>query len=46
MSTLINFLSLIVLRARMAIDGVAALFQIGAAVLSAPGDGLKAKAAA
>ena len=46
MSTLINFINLIVLRARMAIDGVAALFQIGVAVLSATGDGLKAKAAA
>jgi cytochrome P450 len=45
MSTLVNFISLIVLRARMAIDGVAALFQIAAAVLSATGEGLKAKAA-
>jgi cytochrome P450 len=46
MSIFINFITLIVLRARMAIDGVAALFQVGAAVLSAKGDGLKAKAAA
>jgi cytochrome P450 len=46
MSVFINFITLIVLRARMAIDGVAALFQVGAAVLSAKGDGLKAKAAA
>jgi cytochrome P450 len=46
MSTLINFLTVIVLRARIAIEGVAALFQIGAAVLSAKGDGFKAKAAA
>jgi hypothetical protein len=46
MSAFINFITLIVGRARMAIDGVAALFQVGAAVLSAKGDGLKAKAAA
>jgi cytochrome P450 len=46
MSIFINFLTLIVLRIRMAVEGVAALFQIGAAILSAKGDGLKAKAAA
>jgi len=46
MSTLINFVTLIVLRTRMAIDGVAAVFQIAAAILAATGDGLKAKAAA
>jgi cytochrome P450 len=46
MSTLINFITLSFLRLRMAIDGIAAVFQIGAAILSARGDGLKAKAAA
>ena len=45
MSTLINLVTLIVVRARMAIDGVAAVFQIAAAILSATGDGVKAKAA-
>src|ERR1700732_109274 len=46
MSIVINLIVSIFLRLRMAIDGVVALFQIGAAILSAKGDGLKAKAAA
>jgi cytochrome P450 len=46
MSTLINFLTLIVLRTRIAIEGVVALFQVGAAILAAKGDGFKAKAVA
>src|ERR1700694_2338784 len=46
MSTLTNVITSIYLRLRMAIEGVAAVFQIGAAILSAKGDGLKAKAAA
>jgi cytochrome P450 len=46
MSIVINLIGSIFLRLRMAIDGVVALFQIGAAILSAKGDGLKAKAAA
>ncbi|MGA2125061.1 MAG: cytochrome P450 [Xanthobacteraceae bacterium] len=46
MSDLVNVITSILLRLRMAIEGVAAVFQIGAAILSARGDGLKAKAAA
>jgi cytochrome P450 len=46
MSIVINFITSVFLRLRMAIDGVVAVFQIGAAILSAKGDGLKAKAAA
>jgi cytochrome P450 len=45
MSDLVNVITSILLRLRMAIEGVAAVFQIGAAILSAKGDGLKAKAA-
>jgi cytochrome P450 len=46
MSTLTNFITSILLRLQMAIEGVAAIFQVGAAIFSAKGDGLKAKAAA
>jgi cytochrome P450 len=46
MSTLTNFITSIVLRLQMAIEGVAAIFQVGAAIFSAKGNGLKAKAAA
>ncbi|HUD87549.1 MAG TPA: cytochrome P450 [Xanthobacteraceae bacterium] len=46
MSVFINFFKVILLRLRMAVEGVAAVFQIGVAILSAKGDGLKAKAAA
>jgi cytochrome P450 len=46
MSVVINFFTVILLRLRMAVEGIAAVFQIGAAILSAQGDGLKAKAAA
>jgi cytochrome P450 len=46
MSTLTNFITSILLRLQMAIEGMAAIFQVGAAILSAKGDGLKAKAAA
>jgi cytochrome P450 len=46
MSDLVNFITSILLRLRMAMEGVAAVFQIGTAILSAKGDGLKAKAAA
>src|SRR5271156_4825639 len=44
MSIFINFTRLSFLRLCMAIEGVVALFQIGVAILSAKGDGLKAKA--
>jgi cytochrome P450 len=46
MSAVINFFSVLFGRLRIACEGVAAIFQIGAAILSAKGDGLKAKAAA
>jgi cytochrome P450 len=46
MSTLTSFITLLLLRLRMAIEGLTAVFQVGAAILSAEGDGLKAKAAA
>jgi cytochrome P450 len=46
MSTLTNFFTSILVRLQMAIEGVAAAFQVGAAILSTKGDGLKAKAAA
>jgi cytochrome P450 len=46
MSVVINFFTVILLRLRMSVEGVAAVFQVGAAILSAKGDGLKAKAAA
>src|SRR5580692_7020345 len=46
MSTLTNFITSILLRLQMALEGVVAVFQVGAAILSAKGDGLKAKAAA
>jgi cytochrome P450 len=46
MSALINLITVPVLRVRIALEGIAAFFQIGAAILSAKGDGLKAKAAA
>jgi cytochrome P450 len=46
MSTVTNFFTSILVRLQMAIEGVAAVFQVGAAILSAKGDGLKAKAAA
>jgi cytochrome P450 len=45
MSIVINFVTLSFLRLRMAVEGVVALFQVGAAILSAKGDGLKAKVA-
>ena len=45
MSDLVNVITSILLRLRMAIEGIAAVFQIAAAILSAKGDGLKAKAA-
>lgn len=44
MSIVVNFIVSIFLRLRMVIDGIVALFQVGAAMLSAKGDGLKAKA--
>jgi cytochrome P450 len=46
MSSLTNLITSIVLRLRMAIEGIAAVFPVAAAILSAKGDGLKAKAAA
>jgi cytochrome P450 len=46
MSALTNLFTVAFLRLRIAFEGIAALFQIGAAILSAKGDGLKAKAAA
>ncbi len=46
MSFLINVVWSIVVRLRMALEGLFAPFQIASAVLSASGDGLKAKAAA
>ena len=46
MSALTNLFSVLFLRLRIAWEGIAAFFQIGAAILSASGDGLKAKAAA
>jgi len=46
MSALANLFSVLFLHLRIGFEGIAALFQIGAAILSAPGDGLKAKAAA
>src|SRR5271165_832817 len=46
MSALTNLFSVLFLRLRIACEGIAAFFQIGAAILSANGDGLKAKAAA
>jgi cytochrome P450 len=45
MSTLTSFITVFLLRLRMAIEGITAVFQVGAAILSAEGDGLKAKAA-
>lgn len=46
MAIVVNVARLAYLRSRMAIDGVLAIFQIGAAVLFARGGNLKAKAAA
>jgi cytochrome P450 len=46
MSALTNLFSVLFLRLRIAFEGIAAFFEIGAAILSANGDGLKAKAAA
>jgi cytochrome P450 len=46
MSALTNLFTVAFLRLRIAFEGIAALFQVGAAILSAKGDGLKAKAAA
>ena len=46
MSFLVNIVTSIAIRLRMWLEGIAAPFQIGAAVLAASGDGLKAKAAA
>jgi cytochrome P450 len=46
MSIVINVITVILLRLRMAIEGVAAPFPIAAAILAAQGNGLKAKAAA
>jgi hypothetical protein len=46
MSALTNLFTVAFLRLRIAFEGIAALFQLGAAILSAKGDGLKAKAAA
>jgi cytochrome P450 len=46
MSALTNLFTVPLLRLRIGFEGIAALFQIGAAILSAKGDGLKAKAAA
>jgi hypothetical protein len=45
MSALTNLLSVLWLRLRIAFEGIAALFQIGAAILSSNGEGLKAKTA-
>jgi hypothetical protein len=41
-----NLFSVLFLHLRIAFEGIAAFFQIGAAILSAQGNGLKAKAAA
>jgi cytochrome P450 len=46
MSALTDLFAVVFLRLRIAFEGIAAFFQIGAAILSANGDGLKAKAAA
>jgi cytochrome P450 len=46
MSFLINIVTAIAIRLRMWLEGIAAPFQIGAAILAASGDGLKAKALA
>jgi cytochrome P450 len=46
MSRLTSLITTILLHLRMAAEGLAAVFQVGAAVLGAEGDGLKAKAAA
>ncbi len=46
MAILINFFSVILVRLRMAFDGVFAFGQIGAAIVRAEGEGLKEKAAA
>jgi cytochrome P450 len=46
MTALSNLFSVLFLHLRIAFEGTAAFFQIGAAILSAKGDGLKAKAAA
>ena len=45
MSFLTSFVTAIVVRLRMLLDGLVAPFQIASAILSASGDGLKAKAA-
>jgi cytochrome P450 len=45
MSALTNLLLVLWLRLRIAFEGIAALFQIGAAILSSNGEGLKAKTA-
>src|SRR5215470_5252509 len=46
MSFLANLVTSVVVRLRMLLDGLVAPFQIAPAILSATGDGLKAKAAA
>jgi cytochrome P450 len=46
MSFLINFVTSVVVRLWMLLDGLVAPFQIAPAILAASGDGLKAKAAA
>jgi hypothetical protein len=44
--TLPNFVTVLIVRLRMILDGLAALYQVPAAVLSAKGSGLREKAAA
>jgi hypothetical protein len=44
--TVPNFVAVLVLRLRMIVDGLATLYQIPAAILTAKGSGLKAKAKA
>lgn len=46
MSFLVNIVTSIAIRLQMWLEGIAAPFQIGAAILAASGDGLKAKALA